>query len=168
MKNLTIHLDKIGRRINERLAGEYAAQGHNLSGDFIRELTHSVIPGRMVEGEMLKHGIFLDRGVSANRIPYSGKSGGGRSDYIQGLIAYAKARHGLTGKAAISRAFQIAATHRKEGMPTSASRRFSRAKGSRRTGFLTKTLDELDAWISTQISIGVGADLDVQIDNMIK
>jgi|AntAceMinimDraft_10_1070366.scaffolds.fasta_scaffold31337_5 hypothetical protein len=63
------------------------------------------------------YGIFLDRGVKAQDIPFNRGSGAGSSKYIEGLTKYANLRLGLSGKAALSFAFAVATKQKKVGMP---------------------------------------------------
>ncbi len=105
-------------------------QGHVLTGKLNKSIEAKAI--KTAQGFDLvffaeNYGGFLNEGVPAERIPYRQGvySKGGTSLYIQGLIAYVKRRMFLTGKEAVSVAFAIAATHRKEGMPTKNSYKYS-------------------------------------------
>ena len=99
--------------------------------------------------EMENYGVFVEFGVKANRIPFSGRSGkGGKSQYIQGLISFFEKR-GLSGREAVGAAFATAHVHAREGMPSRASARFS--KTGERTGFIKTVLDSEVKSISDRI-----------------
>ena len=79
---------------------------------------------------------FVDQGVKPSRIPYrSGRGRGGKSKYIQALIAFWRKKGAADPKAA---AFATAAKHKKEGMPTRNSFKFSRT--GKRTEFINEML----------------------------
>jgi exonuclease V gamma subunit len=79
-------------------------------------------------------------GVTAARIPYTPNSGRPPSKYISGLIDYVKRRMRKSDKEAKGIAFAIASKHKKEGMPTKASARYSST--GKRTGFIEQALDK--------------------------
>lgn len=120
-------------------------QGHRLTGKAIRsmEFTVDVRNGIGVgEVSMEFYTQFLERGVPASRIPFGGRTGrGGTSKYIQALADYFRQR-GVPERETLSAAFATAHKHKREGMPTRASRRFSRDNGSARTGFITRTMED--------------------------
>jgi hypothetical protein len=123
-------LKVVSARSIKKFQANIDAQGHNLTGrlkgsfETVTTSTNSGIKADiMVEG----YGQFVDQGVKAARIPYSGRSGrGGKSKYIEGLerVLY-QTRPGFATEA-LRAAFATAAKHRREGMPTRASYRFSR------------------------------------------
>lgn len=146
--------EKIAEIATEAVKIEYAAQGHRLTGSLIDSIEGKVketATGARIEGMMLEYGIPVNTGVSADRIPYGGNvrgrtsraGGGGRiSKYIAGLQLFAELRFRVSKKEALSIAFAIANKHKKEGMPTRASRRFS--KTGRRTGAIQEGLKKAD------------------------
>jgi hypothetical protein len=118
------------RNVIEDIKIELAAQGHELTGGTANSMTYQVRleNGTVVlEAEGSKVIAILDKGVGANRIPYSGGSGGkgGTSAYIQGLKQFAMLRFGVDEKKALGIAFAIAKKHKIEGMPTKASYQYS-------------------------------------------
>lgn len=122
---------------------EIEEQGHNLTGRLSKELegrvtsaANSVIGTILIE----EYGEFVNRGVRAGNIPFSGRTGrGGTSAYIQGLIRFFNLR-GVSGSDAVRAAFATANIHRREGMPSRGSYRFSR--NGYRKGFIDHRLDE--------------------------
>ena len=129
--------------LRKRLQDSQQAQGHNLTGrlkDSIDyEIAHddNTVTAKMY---MEDYGVFVEFGVPAERIPFGGKSGkGGTSKYIQGLISFFELR-GLSGREAVGAAFATAHKHKREGMPTRNSRRFS--KTGERTGFIRTVIEE--------------------------
>jgi hypothetical protein len=135
--------DRIAKAIITAIADEWIKQGHDMDGTAISKLFHTVeVQGaetifRVYDGTKRGYMGILDKGVSADRIPYTpGQRRADRSAYIQGLIRFFKhpERGGLSDEEAVSRAFATAAKHKKEGMPTRASSRFSQT--GRRVDFV--------------------------------
>lgn len=115
------------------LSEELIAQGHRNTGSLIKSFEGRVRPDKLgVEIWGNKYAHYVDKGVKANRIPYTkGRGRGGRSKYIQALIEYFKQKGVADPKAA---AFATANAHKREGMPTRRSLRFSST--GKRTGFI--------------------------------
>lgn len=168
-------LDRLGKILGDylilKLGQELKEQGHNLTGDLIASLEYRVrsFAGRMVV-EFLSndYGAYLNTGVPASRIPYTpgGKRRGGKSQYIQGLIRYVERRMGLRGREAVGVAFAIARAHKREGMPTRASFRFS--SNQRRTGWVDVILKQEEQEIEGQVRDFVGRELEILFTNFIK
>lgn len=114
---------------------QYTMQGHTLTGNLVNSLRWEIetkdtkLTGKVYIAD---YGLYVNNGVSAVNIPF-GKGGGGKSKYIQGLIRFFLLR-GLGDKEAKGAAFATARKHKKEGMPTKASSRFS--KNGKRVGAL--------------------------------
>lgn len=122
--------DYIGRLLTKSLKSYLVIQGHQLTGKLADSIEYKVV----IQGDSLKvrfymekYGIFVNEGVAASRIPFSPNNPQGKtSQYIQGLAYYAKKRFGaVSEKEALSIAFAIAHNHKKYGMPTPASYKFS-------------------------------------------
>lgn len=115
--------------INDEIRTSFDRQGHSLTGEWEKSI-YAEASGDEVVGLAKTYGLIVDYGTTAARIPYDGNSGnGGTSKYIQGLFNYVKLRHpGFTDKEALSVAFAIAKTQKKEGMSTFASRDYSETK----------------------------------------
>jgi hypothetical protein len=146
--------DKIGEIAVEAVKLELAAQGHRLTGALIDSVTYQVkqtATGAMIEGLLLDYGIPVNTGVPASRIPYSGgRSGGGASAYIKGLQLFAQLKFRVSKKEALGIAFAIANKHKKEGMPTQRSKRFS--KTGKRTGAIQDGLQNVERQIQEVIN----------------
>lgn len=130
-------------RLQKKLRKTLEDQGHVNTGrlrDSIKyeiEVKTGAVVARM---ESLDYGLVMEFGIPAGRIPYGGRTGrGGRSKYIQGLITYFESK-GLQGREAIGAAFATANVHRREGLPTVASRRFSNT--GERTGFVKSSIEQ--------------------------
>ena len=126
--------DRIAKAIIDAIADEWIKQGHDMDGTAISKLFHTVEEAgvetifRVYDGTKRGYMGILDKGVSADRIPYTpGQRRADRSEYIKGLIRFFKhpSRGGLSDEEALSAAFATARKHAKEGMPTRASSRFS-------------------------------------------
>ena len=107
--------------------------------------------------------LYVNKGVSASRIPYTvgGPRRGGTSKYIQGLIRF-WVRKGLNSKEAKSAAFATSNKHKKEGMSTINSRKFS--KDGTRNGFIDMTLNSLENRIVEIAERGFGDKIDIQLN----
>jgi hypothetical protein len=135
--------EKIGALTVEALKVQYRLQGHRLTGGLERSITYKTIEtaeGATVRIFMEDYGIIIDQGISPGRIPYNPnkRTGARRSKYIEGLKDFARRRFGASTKEATKIAFAIARTHKKEGLSTKNSRRFS--KTGKRQGAIDAAL----------------------------
>ena len=148
---------QVGEVVKLALKTSYRLQGHYLTGALSKSIDYNVnatVNGATIEFLMLDYGVIQDRGVSAANIPYSGRTGrGGRSAYIEGLKTFARLRFGVDEKEAERIAFAIATKHKREGMPTAASYRYSQT--GKRTGAIDAALDESDAEIQRLINVAM-------------
>ncbi|SFW16080.1 hypothetical protein [Chitinophaga sancti] len=140
--------------VNAGIKDESRAQGHYLTGGLENSLSYVVGklgPLRILTGTAVDYTRFVNNGVAAGRVPYSpgSRSGAGTSQYIEGLRQFWILR-GKSDKEALALAFATANKHKQEGMPTSASKRYSST--GQRTGMIeaamTKKEQELDAYMS--------------------
>lgn len=143
-KDIIDALDAAMKHLQKQLREELREQGHYLTGALQNSIEYRIYPRgtTVVVAEMmaLDYGVFMELGVPASRIPYSGgrQGGGGKSKYIQGLITFFQKR-GLGEREAMSAAFATANVQKREGMPTNGSFAFS--SNGRRTGFVSETLE---------------------------
>jgi hypothetical protein len=163
----------LGEYLRTRLGQELLQQGHRLTGELISSIEYKIqttANGLTLDFFASEYGSFLNTGVPAARIPYTpgrrGGKSGGTSAYIQGLIRYVQRRMGLRGKEGISAAFAIARKHKKEGMPTAASYRFS--SNSRRTGWVDIILEQNEQKINDIVQDWVGSELELLVSNFIQ
>jgi hypothetical protein len=149
--------DNIAKKCNTLIADEWTAQGHDLTGKFRSALTYVVREEDgstkidLIDGTS-GYGVILNKGVTADRIPFSPGSGRKTSKYIEGLARYAKLRMGASDKDAVSIAFAIAHTHKAEGMPSQGSRRYSST--GERTQFVQAVEDKFKAIIEEELRNG--------------
>lgn len=143
-----------------QLRAEANAQGHHLSGKLAESIVYEVSPdGSDVVARMYAedYSSYLEFGVKAEKIPFSGKTGsGGTSLYIQGLISFWELR-GLSGREAVGAAFATAHVHAREGMPSRGSYKFSST--GERTGFVRTVIDRNKVDIGAIIEQRFGARL---------
>jgi len=167
--SFTATADQIAKHLIPALSEEIRKQGHRLTGALEKSFEHrtkNVTDGVDIEFWRNNYGRFVNRGVRASRIPYSGRSGtGGTSKYIQGLKRFAELRGMGRGKRALQIAFAIAAKHRKEGMPTRPSFRFS--KNGRRKGFEDWTLKEQENKIAAIATDKMLTAIDLDVMGMV-
>lgn len=142
-------LKTIGDKLVEALQAELIAQGHDNTGAGVESITLAVQAFsnlHQLDISFNKYLIYQDKGVKANRIPFTQGSGAKSSKYIRALTLWVTQRGFVTSqKEAKSMAFAIARKHKKEGMPTAGAYAFSYNR--RRLGFFSdlkelKTVDE--------------------------
>lgn len=145
------------------LRKELEAQGHTLSGKLSQSISFEVSSdGSEAVGRMYfeDYGVFVEVGVTADRIPYGkGGSKGGTSKYIQGLVSFWEQR-GLSGREALSAAFATARVHAREGMPSRGS--YAHTSTGERTGFVRTAIEGQLENIGKTISDRYGASLLLQ------
>lgn len=167
--NLTTGIRLAMEAVKAGLIKELRDQGHRLTGALENSIRYEVKrEGNTITAVMVgnDYGLYVEFGVPASRIPYSGRSGrGGKSKYIQGLVRFFELK-GLRGQEALSAAFATAAVHRKEGMPSRGSFAFS--SNNRRTGFVRNTLDKYLPLITDIISDEAGRVVDLTIADTIR
>jgi len=133
----------IAEFVKKRLIAEIKAQGHNLTGRLVASVAYEIKYTQAdvsIIFSMEDYGLILNKGVAANRIPYTSNSGAPRSKYIEGLKRYARLRFGASEKEATRIAFAIANAQKRDGMPTRKSYRFS--KTGKRTEFIEEVLQD--------------------------
>ena len=168
--SLKTDLEKLSELIRRELVQELDDHGHIMTGRLARSIRVDVkflgLSEVSLIGSFLKYGEAVETGVKASRIPFTLGSGKTSSKYITGLMRFIRLRRiAQKTKEVKSIAFVIAKTHKREGMPTRGSRRFS--KNSKRRGFVTFTLKRLEDKIETEVSNIFNRDLTVSIDNIV-
>jgi len=116
-------------------------QGHNNTGSLLNSIDFKAYQAAdTIVSDFFMNDYWnkVNYGVSASRIPYRPGSGAKKSKYIDALINYFLSK-GYSDKESKSFAFATATIHKRDGMPTKASSRFS--KTGERTGFITKVID---------------------------
>ena len=156
MKQLTIRLEDLAQYIAKAVAKEQnRVQGHRMTGKLEKSTEGKVVAipdGLVLDIVREKYGEIIDRGVNRRRIPFSPGSGAKTSKYIEGLIRFVRLR-GLRPKPGQTQkdiAFAIAHKHKKVGLPTPGSRRFSQT--GRRTGALNEVYDKEKSYIRNEIT----------------
>ena len=109
--------------------------------------------------------VFVEKGVRASRIPYSRGSGRKTSKYIDALVRFWRFKKGLSPKEAKSAAFATANKHKKEGMPTRASFRYS--KDGTRLGFLEITLNKFEPEVTKILERRIGNEVELTFTNIL-
>jgi hypothetical protein len=168
-KELQILADDIAQMAIEAVANEWKAQGHNLTGSAIKNM-ETVIRFQtnelIIEGFVPEYMAINNKGVLATKIPYYPGSGNKTSKYISGLIEYVKKRMGKSDKEAKGIAFAIASKHKKEGMPTIGSKRFSQT--GKRTGFIEQALDKKEAEMADLINRAITYSIQTTVETFYK
>jgi hypothetical protein len=134
-------IEIISDLIKQDISTKLKEQGHNNTGSLLNSISYKITQTAdsiITDFYMNNYGNIVDFGVRANRIPYRRGSGAKKSKYIDGLINYFQSK-GLSDAESKRAAFATATIHKREGMPTKASSRFS--KNGERTGFVTKVID---------------------------
>ena len=134
-------IEIISDLIKQDISTKLKEQGHNNTGSLLNSISYKITQTAdsiITDFYMNNYGNIVDFGVRANRIPYRRGSGAKKSKYIDGLINYFQSK-GLSDAESKRAAFATATIHKRDGMPTKASSRFS--KTGERTGFITKVID---------------------------
>jgi len=156
-------LEKVRQDLKAALATEWVLQGHRLTGEFEDEIevrTEVTEKGLKVDVLMLKRGKALELGRHRSEIQITGA-------YIAGLIDYVRKRMEITDtKKAKSVAFAIANTHKKQGMPSKNSRRFS--KTGKRTGFVNETIRKNSERFARLMKEYAKRDVEIQLDLLLR
>jgi len=155
-----------GAALRKAIRDRVVSQGHDLTGKLWQDIEERIeIDGMdtVLVGELVDYARHVEYGVPAERIPFTLGSGAGRSLYIEALARYAEMRGMERPKSA---AFAIAMKHKKEGMPTQASSRFS--QDGNRTGFLERAIEESKDDVERIIFAGVGDVIKVTVSQMIE
>lgn len=116
--------------LKQQITYEITSQGHVATGNLIKSIELEVSDlGAEIVGRILlpQYAIYLDKGVSAARIPFGGSTGsGGKSKYLTALINWAKIKHPeFTDRQAKGFAFAVANKAKQEGHPTKGSYAFT-------------------------------------------
>ena len=162
-------IQQIANLAIQAVAIQWKAQGHNLTGNAIQQLETRVIEAgnsTIIEGYVVDYMANINAGITAANIPYSPGSGARSSKYIAGLIDYVKKRMGKSDREAKSIAFAIASRHKREGMPTKASARFSST--GKRTGFIEAALEGVEPELAQLIERGVEESINFVLESFFK
>ena len=164
----TATLEQIANLALQAVAIQWKAQGHNLTGKAIQELETRIVMGSdiVIQGYVIDYMANINSGVTAANIPYSPGSGARSSKYIAGLIDYVKRRMGKSDREAQKIAFAIASRHKREGMPSKASARFSST--GKRTGFIEAALDGVEPELAQLIERGVEESINFVLESFFK
>lgn len=164
----TTTVQQIANLALQAVAIQWKAQGHNLTGAAIRELETRIVAGSdiVIQGYVIDYMANINAGVTAANIPYSPGSGAKSSKYISGLIDYVKRRMGKSDREARSIAFAIASRHKREGMPSKASARFSST--GKRTGFIEAALAGVEPELAQLIERGVEESINFVLESYFK
>lgn len=162
-------LEPVAAAARAAVISEWRAQGHELTGRAAQEVETVIVQkagGVNIEGYILDYMATISEGVPAGRIPYSPGSGARFSQYIAGLTRYARLRMGASQQEAERIAFAIASTHKREGMPSERSKRFSST--GRRTGFIASGLDKEEPVLAALIEDAIEVVISGVIENFFR
>ena len=149
-------IQSLGDLFKKGLQEELIKQGHKDTGKLINSIEFDIeFDGKdyWLSFSYLFYGEIVRRGVKAENIPFSGRTGGKLkvSKYIQALMAYGQ-RKGVKDPKRF--AFAVAFTHKREGMPTKRSSRFS--KTGRRKFFVEDAVNEVQPKAITLLTEKIG------------
>ena len=153
-----IYIDQISDIAIKAVVDEWIKQGHSLTKKFERTIERKVVESTgktVLEFYVQDYAVVQNKGVAASRIPYTKGSGRKTSKYIDGLIKYALQRMTNSRQEAERIAFAIASKHKREGMQTNASKRFSST--GKRKGFIGDGLKKVENKIDIIIRIAITA-----------
>ena len=138
--SMQMALDFLVEKIKEEIEG----QGHRATGSLLDSIEAQIeetpdgFIGRILIND---YALILDRGVTANRVPFSSGSGARTSKYIDALIDWIKIiKPSLAERERKSFAFAIARKAKKEGHPTRNS--FTYSSNGRRKEWSRFSIDQ--------------------------
>jgi hypothetical protein len=160
-------IQQIANLAIQSVAIQWKAQGHNLTGNAVRELETRILEGNgaiIIQGYMVDYMAELNQGTKAKDIPKRGTSEYDR--LIVKLSDYARKR-GMTGRRTYEQiARAIVSTWYKEDKPTRASARFSST--GKRTGFIEIALDGIEPKLAQLIEQGVEESINFVLESYFK
>ena len=156
--------EQAGKIVVDAVKNELLNQGHSGTGKLHESIEFKVKKTfKEISLQIFAnyYGKYVNYGVPANKIPYSGRTGnGGTSKYIEALQKYVLENGFVSSiKDAKSMAFAIAAKHKKEGMPTKDS--YKHSVTGKRTEFVTDAIDRKADDLEDFISTAIGRELDL-------
>ncbi|HAN37933.1 MAG TPA: hypothetical protein DCQ29_03440 [Chitinophagaceae bacterium] len=138
--------------MNLAIAEEFSAQGHTLTGAAERSLAFKIkeLNNRVTaEGLAIAFMKKLNDGIPPDEVKVDSK-------YLDELTKYVNLRMGIYGRKAVQVAYRIALKHKREGVPTADSSRFS--KTGERTHFINKASN--DSQVDKVMSTGIDTNMD--------
>ena len=163
-------IERLENILDEALLNEWEAQGHSITGAVVKEIEYRIVQTInevILSGHMPFYGNIITKGVKADKIPYSGRTGrGGVSKYIQGLQKFAQLRMGLDEKKSLGVVFAIANTQKKSGMPTPGSYRYSST--GKRTEWISDALRNSEDKLIIAIRELTNEHISLSIDALVK
>lgn len=159
--------EKVGEYITKKIRERSAIQGHTLTGKFEAGLGYRIDNNDTIVGiDETGVGKWIDKKLPADKVPFTFGSGAGKSKFIEGLTRYAEQRFGLSDKKALSAAFAMAVTMKREGRPTTGS--YFYTKNGSRTGVVSDTLTSETETIKQMIVNEAGKAIKIEFENLIR
>ena len=152
---MTIY-DDIAADVKELIINEWIAQGHYMTGEFAAKLTHNVrksgnvVEIDIIDGTSRGYGKIIEYGVKSKQIryPYARAR-------IEGLTRFVISRGIASGALAVSIAYAIATTHKREGMPSLASVKYS--KTGKRIEYVKDVEKDIEAVLRKRLGYAITA-----------
>lgn len=122
------------------IRNEIEQQGHVLTGKLLKSVRFDLQPNEYgYRGKIYweSYGSKLETGLKPFQVPSVFTRSRSPSEYLLGLIEFWQKR-GLSGRSATKAAIATQRKHKREGMPTRASYRYS--KNGARTGMVKRTV----------------------------
>lgn len=167
--NIDSEISRVAKFLVDTIGENLVRQGHKRTGKLLNSIEFVVVNNFRELGfdiYMEHYGAIVDKGVKAERIPFTIGSGAKKSKYIEALIRWAKTFSFIQShKEAKSFAFAVAMKHKKEGMPTQGSFRFSET--GERTDFFTGVLEDNEDKITDMLLESIGNEFQFILDDLI-
>lgn len=163
-QDLYKHIPRQNNPVTELLTREtvdtLVAQGHVATSGLIKSVSGAVnvlLNETRYEMSMFDYGLIVDKGVKPERVPFTPRRVGQvkrtrPSRYVTALMDWVRVKGLTTGleKEVRAMAFAIARKHKREGIPTKGSARFSQT--GKRLDFIQETISRVDDRITQLIS----------------
>lgn len=138
-------LNKVKELVNKALIKELHDQGHFLTGALERSMSASAVIEKSNDTELIGFALDYSQDLETGKKTF-------KSNHVQELIRYFLLR-GLPQHEAVSAAINTSRKHKEEGMPTKASKRFS--KTGERKNFITRAWTENQQKVDSLMDLGI-------------
>ena len=149
--------------LSNEIIEELVSQGHKATGKLISSINQKVtvqLNSLIGEIEMLYYGRFVDEGVKAEKVKIGRK-------YIDAIVRWLKVKKFQgNNKKLRGIAFAIGNKHKKEGIPTKASSRFS--KDGRRKEFVNIAFKRREKEVTRLIEDATQKDVEIFFEKRFK
>lgn len=152
-KQLKLLMHGVVGQVVDKLRERLVLQGHVDSKKLWRSISFTIdLENEAIVGNIrfLAYGKDIDTGIPASEFKQMGK--GKKMAKIQELFGFFR-RKGFPPRDALSFSYRTFGAWTREGMPTRASKRFSKDVGQTRVGFVGRTIEDVTPMLIDNLTI---------------